>query len=174
MERARTDEGRHVDVPVRTAVPGDAAELVRLRTVMFTAMWGDASPGPWQRTAEATLEKELADAGSALGAFVVDAPGGGLAACAVGTVERRLAAPIHPAGLFGYVFNVCTDERHRGRGYARAATQALLAWFAERGVTRVDLHATPDAERLYRDLGFTDHPIALSLTLPSPRTPPSG
>jgi ribosomal protein S18 acetylase RimI-like enzyme len=155
-----------MEVPVRVAVPGDAAEVVRLRTVMFAAMSGEAPPGPWQADAVAMLEKELADARSAMGAFVVDAPGGGLAACAVGTVERRLPAPLHPGGRFGFVFNVCTDERHRGRGYARATTRALLAWFAERGVTRVDLHASAEAERLYRGLGFTEHPIALSLNLP--------
>ncbi len=56
-----------------------------------------------------------------------------------------------------------TDARYRGRGFARATTEALLDWFAERGVTRVDLHATPDAEHLYRDLGFREHSLALSL-----------
>lgn len=75
------------------------------------------------------------------------------------------AAPGHPAGRFAFVFNVCTDPRYRGRGLARTTTEALLAWFAERGVTRVDLHATDDAEPLYRSLGFAEHSTALSLDL---------
>lgn len=133
---------------------------------MFAAMsGGPPRPGPWQAAAEEMLREQLAAPAAGLGAFVVDAPEGGLAACAVGTVERRLPAPAHPAGLFGFVFNVCTDQAHRGRGHARATTEALLAWFAERGVTRVDLHASPEAERLYRRLGFAEHSIALSLDL---------
>jgi GNAT superfamily N-acetyltransferase len=101
-----------------------------------------------------------------LGAFVVDGDRPGpphLAASAVGRVEERLPAPGHPSGRFGFVFNVCTDERYRGRGYARATTEALLDWMAGRGVTRVDLHATEDAEHLYRSMGFTEHSLALSL-----------
>ncbi len=86
-----------------------------------------------------------------------------MAACAVGRLEQRLPAPGHPTGRFGFVFNVCTDTRYRGRGYARATTEALLEWFAAQGVTRVDLHATEEAEGLYRALGFAEHSLALSL-----------
>ena len=32
--------------------------------------------------------------------------------------------------------------------------QALLGWFAERGVSSVDLRASPDGEPLYTSLGF--------------------
>nr|WP_206322441.1 GNAT family N-acetyltransferase [Streptomyces sp. HNM0575] len=161
------------------AVPGDAPELVRLRRLMFTAMDGRDEPGRWERDAERIARRELhaaagadeADAarsGTRLGAFVVDgdAPGPAhLAACAVGRIEERLPAPKHPAGRFGFIFSVCTDERYRGRGCARATTEALLDWFAGHGVTRVDLHASADAERLYRSMGFAEHSIALSLDL---------
>ncbi|BBB02150.1 putative acetyltransferase [Actinacidiphila reveromycinica] len=150
--------------PVRAGRPEDAAEVVRLRRVMFAAMTGTDAPGPWEGEARRLLAAELAGPDPTTGVFVVDAAGGvGLASCAVGTVERRLPSPSSPAGLFGFVFNVCTDPAHRGRGYARATTEALLDWFAARGVTRVDLHATPEAEHLYRELGFAAHSTALSL-----------
>ncbi|MCD0485795.1 GNAT family N-acetyltransferase [Streptacidiphilus sp. ASG 303] len=157
---------------VRAARPGDAPELARLRLLMFQAMAGDSSrvrSGPWQDATEALLRRELADPGSRFAAFVTDDPDrpGRLASCAVGTLEPRLPAPAHPGGLFGFVFNVCTDPAQRGRGHARACTEALLAWFDARGATRVDLHATPGAEALYRGLGFTDHPVALSRTVPA-------
>lgn len=135
-------------------------------------MTGRDEPGDWEEAAREMVRALLSGKGTAeLGAFVVDADAGGdgadgaggLAACAVGTIEQRLPAPAHPSGRFGFVFNVCTDPGHRGRGYARATTEALLDWFAERGVTRVDLHATPEAERIYRDFGFAEHSIALSL-----------
>ncbi|MFI2300869.1 GNAT family N-acetyltransferase [Actinacidiphila glaucinigra] len=157
--------------PVRPARPDDAAELVRLRRLMFLAMSGRDEPGPWEAAAEERAREQLAVGGARwLGAFVVDgdpaaADGPHLAACAVGRIEERLPAPGHPAGRFGFVFNVCTDTRYRGLGYARATTEALLAWFAEQGVTRVDLHATPEAEPLYRSLGFAEHSIPLSLDL---------
>ncbi|MFG3257679.1 GNAT family N-acetyltransferase [Streptomyces sp. NPDC048172] len=154
-------------IGIRRAVPGDAAEIVRLRRIMFAAMQGGDASGPWERDAVRQAEARLADPGSGLGAFVVDGDGEGpaphLAACAVGRVEERLAAPVAPAGRFGFVFNVCTDARYRGRGLARATTEALLDWFAAQGVTRVDLHATEEAEHLYRSLGFHEHSIALSL-----------
>lgn len=138
---------------------------------MFLGMHGRDEPGPWERDAERMARRHLTPGlpgGDRLGAFVVDGDRPGephLAACAVGSVEERLPAPMHPAGRFGFIFNVCTDERYRGRGYARATTEALLEWFTERGVTRVDLHASTDAERLYRSMGFSEHSIALSVDL---------
>ncbi|MEU7184029.1 MULTISPECIES: GNAT family N-acetyltransferase [Streptomyces] len=153
----------------RAARPEDAAELVRLRRLMFSAMTGRDEPGGWERDAEEMARRQLTGPDPVLGAFVVDGDAAGaaphLAACAVGRIEERLPAPGHPAGRFAFVFNVCTDPRYRGRGLARTTTVALLAWFAERGVTRVDLHATDDAEPLYRSLGFAEHSTALSLDL---------
>ncbi|MFE1774594.1 GNAT family N-acetyltransferase [Streptomyces sp. NPDC059008] len=157
-------------ITIRTAVPQDAAELVRLRRLMFRAMNGRDEPGSWERDAEAAARRMLAGPDPRLGAFVVAGDESGaphLAACAVGTVEERLPAPGHPSGRFGFVFNVCTDPRYQGRGYARATTEALLDWFAAQGVSRVDLHATDGAEPLYRSLGFTEHSTPLSLDLRS-------
>lgn len=167
-------------IVIRRAEPSDAEELVRLRRLMFAAMEGRDEPGPWERKAAEMARRQLSGPEPALGAFVVDAdPGasggsgapGGLAACAVGRVEERLPAPSHPSGRFGFVFSVCTDPAHRGRGYARATTEALLDWFAAQGVTRVDLHATPDAEQLYRSLGFHEHSTALSLDVRARHAP---
>lgn len=159
-------------IGIRRAGPEDAAEIVRLRRIMFAAMNGRDEPGEWERDATAMAREQLAgpEETARLGAFVVagELPGAPhLAACAVGRIEERLPAPGHPAGRFGFVFNVCTDPRYRGRGFARATTEALLAWFARHGVTRVDLHATDEAEGMYRSLGFHSHSTALSLSLPA-------
>jgi GNAT superfamily N-acetyltransferase len=53
------------------------------------------------------------------------------------------------------VFNVATDPGFRRRGYSRACMEALLGWYRQRGVARIDLRASPDGEPLYRALGFT-------------------
>ncbi|MFI2610209.1 GNAT family N-acetyltransferase [Kitasatospora sp. NPDC018619] len=155
-------------IEVRPAVPADAPELVRLRNLMFEAMPSMAAlagPGPWQATAEQVLRERLAVPAEELTmpTFVVDDPDrpGRLAACAVGTLEQRLPSPGNPDGLFGFVFNICTDPGHRLRGYARACTEALLDWFDDRRTGRIDLHASSDGAALYRSLGFGEHSTAL-------------
>jgi len=142
---------------VRQATPDDAPELVRLRGIMLGSISGDEPPpGPWQDHAELSLRARLAQPDGFLTAFVVDRPGGPgkLAACAVGIIEQRLAGPDNPSGTTGYVFNVVTDPDQRRRGYSRACMAALMAWFADRGVRKIDLKASPEGEPLYASLGF--------------------
>jgi GNAT superfamily N-acetyltransferase len=150
-------------IEVRAAVPDDAPELVRLRGVMQASMSGRVSaPGPWQRAAAETLRKRLTDPGTdaSMAAFVVDAPDrpGALAACVVGTIEYRLGGPDNPSGEVGYVFNVATHPDYRRRGYSRACMLALLSWYRRRGISKVDLRASAEAEPLYRSLGFARTP----------------
>lgn len=143
----------------RRAVPGDAGELIRLRTVMLDSLRGAPHPDTgWQPAAAASLRDRLADPAGGLAAFVVERPGGGLAACAVGTIERRLGGPDDPEGSVGYVFSVATDEAMRRRGYSRACMEGLLGWFREHGVRRVDLRASEHGEPLYASLGFVRTP----------------
>jgi ribosomal protein S18 acetylase RimI-like enzyme len=156
---------------VRKAAAADAAELVRLRAVMLTEVRDRAvPPGPWQEAAERVLRERLG--GSHLAAYVVDAPGeaGVLAACAVGALDQRLPGPDNPSGLAGYVFNVVTDPAHRRRGHARACLSALLDWYRDRGVTRIDLLASEGALDLYRGIGFTrTDSVTMRLSTQEPR-----
>jgi GNAT superfamily N-acetyltransferase len=153
-------------IEVRRAITDDADDLMRLRVVMLTDVAGaPPAPGPWQRNGAALL----ADPFGAMTAFVVDDPDrpGRLAACALGTVEQRLPGPRNLTGRVGYVFNVATDPGLRRRGYSRACLQALLDWYAEQGVTAVDLRASADGEPLYASLGFRRVPEpGMRLTLP--------
>jgi GNAT superfamily N-acetyltransferase len=149
----------------RLATPQDAEELVRLRKVMQDSCHGPNPDVSWQPAAVDTLRKKLADPAGDLTAFVVERPGG-LAACAVGTIEYRLGGPGNPHGTSGYVFSVATDPDLRRRGYSRACMEALLAWFRERGVPKIDLRASLDGEPLYTSLGFVRTPDpAMRLTL---------
>jgi GNAT superfamily N-acetyltransferase len=77
-----------------------------------------------------------------------------LAACAVGVIERRLGSPDNPSGEFGYVFNVATDPGYRRRGYSRACMEAVLDWYRQREVAKVELRASAEGEPLYLALGF--------------------
>lgn len=105
-----------------------------------------------------------------LGAFVVDAVpkhlnGCGhslLLACAIGTLEQRVPGPGFPRGISGTMSSVFVEPVQRGRGLARAVVTVALSWLQEKNAEVVDLHATPDAERLYRSLGFSE-PRSVSL-----------
>jgi ribosomal protein S18 acetylase RimI-like enzyme len=153
-------------MPVRRATPADAPELTRLRGVMFEAMGVDHSDPAWAVACEAVLRSALAS--GAMAAFVVDAGGGSLAACGVGMVEQRLPGPRNPSGRHGHIQSMATDPAARRQGHAREVFGALLAWFAENGVTSVDLHATSLGEGLYRDHGFSE-PRHLALSRHAPR-----
>ncbi|OEU91450.1 GNAT family N-acetyltransferase [Streptomyces oceani] len=154
----------------RRATAADTAELLRLRGVMLASMagQGQADDG-WQSAAYESLRARLGEREPSLVAFVVDRADitGGLAACAVGRVDYRIGGPDDPVGESGYVFSVVTDPDARRRGYSRSCVTALLDWFRERGTTRVDLRASPEAEPLYLSLGFTHTPDpAMRLRLP--------
>jgi ribosomal protein S18 acetylase RimI-like enzyme len=131
----------------------DIDALVRLRRLLCDAR-GFAA-GPDLDGAVATVLEAGLGSGDLLVA-VVDAPGGGLAACGVGMVAQRLPSPGNLGGRYGYVQSMVTDPAFRRRGLARAVLVALLDRFAAVGVTRVDLHATDQGAPLYRSLGFTD------------------
>lgn len=146
---------------VRRAVPDDAAELTRLRGVMYESWGGDAASGEWAQASIAYMRRALAT--DELVAFVVDGTDG-LVSCGIGWVEQHLPGPNNLSGLRGHIANMSTEPGHRRNGHARAVFEALLAWFEERGVTRIDLRATTDGEPLYRSYGFTDpHDVPLTL-----------
>src|SRR3954451_6188654 len=157
---------------VREAVPEDADELVRLREGMLRALDRGGGDDDWREPTRQLLVKQLAAPDATLTAIVVDRPGGGLGACAVGTIEQRLGAPGQPSGRSGYVFNVATDPDMRRRGYSRACMTGLLDWFARRGIRRVSLMASPDGASLYESLGFArSADPAMRLRLESRITP---
>jgi GNAT superfamily N-acetyltransferase len=143
-------------VEVRRAVPADAAELVRLRIVMFGPKVPESEHnGPWRAGAEEMFHGGLGASDPTLAAFVVDADGReGLAACAAGLIERRVGSPPNPTGLTGWIFNVATDHDHRRRGYARACVNALIDWYAGRGLNWVELRSSEMAESMYESFGF--------------------
>ena len=153
-------------VTARRANPDDAAELTRLRVVMFEAMGVDISEADeaWRQRTAGHFRERLRDTES-FAAFVVGKPGGaGLAACAAGWLNPHLIGLRNLSGRRGYIANMCTDVEYRGRGFGRAALTPLLDWMRAAGIDVIDLHATPDGAPLYRSLGFTE-PMAAALSL---------
>lgn len=140
---------------VRRAAAGDVAELVRLRVLLFETLNVASAGEDWRESLAEVLADQLTAEGVRI--LVVDGEDG-LAACGIGTIERRLPNPRLRNGRLGQVFGVVTDPAHRRRGHSRAIMTGLLDWFRAREVSRVDLHASRDGEPLYRALGFVDHP----------------
>ena len=102
---------------VRRAAPDDATELTRLRRLMFADMGRD--PGllddDWQRRNVVHFSRRLAET-DVFAAYVVDRPGGGLAACAVGWLNEHLIGTANQVGRVGYIANMSTDPAYRRRG----------------------------------------------------------
>ena len=140
-------------IAVRPATAEDTGEVIRLVALMYEAMGLDATGLAWREAAAAALASRL---GGDTCVFVADDPDRPrrLAATGAGVITTRLPGPANPAATVGYIQWVSTDPLWRRRGLARALTSALLAWFAERGVRAVELHATPQAAGLYHSLGF--------------------
>lgn len=142
---------------VRDATAGDIPELVRLREILADRMARDGHlpiEEEWQRAYAESLQERLGSSDTAV--YVVDSPDRGLAACGIGLIFDRFPGPSLPDGRYGYVQGMTTDPRHRRRGHGRMIMGALLEWYRDSGVRRVDLHATSDAEPLYRQFGFVD------------------
>jgi GNAT superfamily N-acetyltransferase len=67
-----------------------------------------------------------------------------------------------------WIYDIETEPKARGRGYAQAALEALHAWARERGWKRVGLHVfgTNDvAQRLYQRTGYTVTDVVMEKVL---------
>lgn len=149
----------------RTATVSDISEVIRLAIVMFEAVGADASDLAWQSHGRNRLTEGFAD--GTVAAFVVDHPsiaGRAISAAAV-SLNLRLPTTLNPDGRIAYVQWVATDAEFRRRGASRAVMTALIEWVRTQGVSRIDLHASPDGLRLYRELGF-EEPHSEGLVLP--------
>ncbi|MGW1174808.1 GNAT family N-acetyltransferase [Kitasatospora sp. NPDC002543] len=147
-------------LPVRRATPDDAAELARLRSELILSAPMDAE---WLRICTDQLAERLADEDDAV-AYVVDAPTGGLASCALAFIHRVLPAPRYPKGLAARIHAVATVPDFRHRGYAKATVQAVVDHLSEQGCTLFELYASDGSAPLYRAVGFDSDPALLRMT----------
>lgn len=124
---------------VRQAVEYDLVELVRLQASRF-AFTSASAEEEWLDALAVVLREQLTM--DSVRILVVGDGHDGLAACGIGVIEQRLPGPHLRNGRIGQVIGVVTDPAHRGCGHDRSIRRALLDWFRDREVARVDLCAS--------------------------------
>jgi GNAT superfamily N-acetyltransferase len=148
-----------VTVP-RSACSDDALEIARLRSELILSEPLDET---WLSACRDQIAARLQPGGDAR-AYVVDAPGRGLATCALAFLQPLLPAPKYPKGLAARIHTVATDPAFQRRGYAKAALNALLAHLEQEGVTLFELVAGQNSAPLYASLGFEHDPAMMRRT----------
>ena len=132
-----------MSVRVRPAASGDAAAMARLATQL-----GYASDAAQVTARLAHLQDH-----PHIQALVAETDGR-----ALGFVGLMAFPAFHRDGLHGYVTAMVVDEGARGGGIGAALLKAAEAWFAERGVKRVNLTTAlhrEEAHAFYEKNGYT-------------------
>jgi len=137
---------------LRRATREDAAELVRLRALMHQAMGADTADPVWWQACTVAFERRLEEQDRFV-AFVVQAEGRPVSGGA-GWFEEHLPSPTQLDGRRGHIASMSTEVAHRRKGYGRLVFSALMDWFGQYDVPRVDLRATEDGRPLYEQFGF--------------------
>jgi GNAT superfamily N-acetyltransferase len=117
---------------------------------MHEAM-GDAPTEQWRVSCETAFRRRLAT--DSFVAFVVE-DAGAVVSGGAGWLEEHLPSPYQLDARRGHIASMSTEVGHRRKGHGQAVFEALMAWFAEREVPRIDLRATPDGQPLYERFGF--------------------
>jgi len=146
-----------MDFTLRATTLSDLELHVHHRVVMFKAMdYGDEAG---REIMAATFRDRLRtwlSTGEVRG--VLAESGGQVVGGALLQFKEALPNPLSPQAVRGYLFNVYTDPAFRRRGLARQMTIALLDVAKAQGIGMVELHASKDAETLYRSMGFEPTP----------------
>jgi len=135
---------------LRRAVEADADDLTRLRAFMHEAM-GDVVSPEWERTCTQAFARRIGT--PEFVAYVVE-DAGRVVSGGAGWLEEHLPSPYQLDARRGHIASMSTYPEARRQGHGRAVFSALMGWFAEQGVVRVDLRATPDGRPLYEAFGF--------------------
>lgn len=157
-----------MDWTIRLAEAGEAAAVAELNGVV-QALHHDERPDWFTRPdaagflpiVEAWLESPEVR-------VVVADDGQALAGYAIGTRQVRADSPLKHGAVFVELDQVVVAPSARENGIGRALCDAVVAWAAEQGASRVELGTwafNDRAHRLFQDLGFTPTVIRMSLGL---------
>lgn len=159
-------------LPIRRAVPGDAALLADLRVEFMRIVKNGGLPDEddWLSGLSSYFERSMAQ-GRLLAWLCFD--GGEAVASAALRIDpvRRDRAPVPMPGggaagsSDGYIMSVYTKPLYRRRGISRALLGLAIEEGRRRGLRRLVLHPTDDGRPLYEDLGFRSFRTVMILPL---------
>lgn len=151
---------------IRLADRRDIDRLTDLRLDFFRECFEPQPAEELARLAEvlrAYFEKHLGDDFLAV---LAETPAGEMAAAAFLTVVERPPSPAVPNGRIGDVGNVLVYPTYRRQGLATRIMTRLIEEARSRGLSRIDLAATPTGRAVYLKLGFIEHGGHTQLQLP--------
>ncbi|HJW08995.1 MAG TPA: GNAT family N-acetyltransferase, partial [Holophagaceae bacterium] len=138
---------------IRRSSLEDLDTHVQHRVAMFKDMdYGDEAGRARMAPAFRDLLRAWLTTGQARGWIAEDA--GAVVGGALLQLKEALPSPLSVQRVRGYLYNVYIVPGARGQGLARRLTEAALAHAREIGLEMVELHASKDAEVLYRHMGF--------------------
>ncbi|HET8715004.1 MAG TPA: GNAT family N-acetyltransferase [Holophagaceae bacterium] len=146
-----------MDTVIRPAGPGDLETFVAHRCDMFRDMaYGDEAGLARMAPEFRALLRTWLTTGQVRG-WIAEADGQPVGGALL-ELKEALPSPLTPQRIRGYLFNVYVAPEARGAGLARRLTQAALEEAQRLGLEMVELHASRDAEPLYRGMGFEPTP----------------
>jgi RimJ/RimL family protein N-acetyltransferase len=139
------------DFRIRDAVPGDAAELVRLAREVGSEPEGWLiSTRDWRGAGEERRYLRSLRRSRDAAVFVAEAEAGIVGRLSVGR-------DLHPASGHVADLGLMVAKSHRRLGIGRALLERAVDWARGAGVTKLELHVFPHNEpalRLYDAFGF--------------------
>lgn len=151
---------------IRLADRRDMGRLINLRLDFFRECFEPQSSEETARLAaglRAYYERHLGDDFLAV---LAETPAGDLAAAAFLTLLERAPSPVMPNGRIGDVGNVLVYPPYRRQGLATRVMKRLIEEARSRGLSRIDLAATPAGRVVYLKLGFVEYAGHTQLQLP--------
>ena len=146
-----------MDASIRPATLQDLETFVSHRSAMFRDMaYGDEAGLSRMAPEFRVLLRTWLGTGQARG-WIAES-GGRSVGGALMELKEALPSPLTAQRVRGYLFNVYVAPEARGQGLARRLTEAALEEARRLGLEMVELHASKDAEALYRAMGFEPTP----------------
>ena len=146
-----------MDAAIRPSTLDDLETHVAHRAAMFRDMaYGDEAGLARMAPEFRALLRTWLTTGQARG-WVAEG-GGRVLGGALLELREALPSPLTAQRVRGYLFNVYVAPEARGQGLARKLTEAALDAARSLGLEMVELHASKDAEALYRAMGFEPTP----------------
>ncbi len=142
-------------VTTREATKDEYDRVLELTNELYNSIELENENNDWHQPAIEWLEQATSQ-GTATAVVAYDSATEKIVASGIGIVYNDIPQPWLPNGKMGYIRWMSTEEDFRGYGVGEKVLNALMKWFEEKEITRVQLHASDKAVEFYKQHGFVD------------------